>query len=309
MQENKKITKLGYWETEGRNPLVGAFVFLFIIGGIYFLIQTVAVNSYVLIDFLIKKGHILDNAPLNYFDEMKAIYSKYKIQLLTIVVISQYCILFAPTLFVFKKWHNRSYKEYFKFKNFDILAIILSVAGSITIIPAAEFLSRISFYFFPVLKNMSEISEPLFKSNNNFELFFLIAVIGITPAVCEETLFRGYFQSTLERKIKEPWVYILSGTVFALYHFQPLGLLALIAAGIYLGFVFCRFGSLYASITAHFTYNSAIILFMNFRQIDKYVLNKNNEISVPIIIISSIIFLIIAFVIYIYTKIQNKTIK
>jgi membrane protease YdiL (CAAX protease family) len=53
--------------------------------------------------------------------------------------------------------------------------------------------------------------------------------------------------------------------VFALYHRSPLSLLSLVLAGVYLGFVYQRTGSLYVSMACHFLYNLTIIALTNLR--------------------------------------------
>ncbi|MBI3766350.1 MAG: CPBP family intramembrane metalloprotease, partial [Ignavibacteriales bacterium] len=92
------------------------------------------------------------------------------------------------------------------------------------------------------------------------EFFWLVLVIAITPAICEETFFRGYVQRTMERTVKWKSVLIV-GVVFGLFHLQPLGLISLSILGMVFGYFAYRSKSLLPSMAAHFTNNFVVILF------------------------------------------------
>ena len=202
---------------------------------------------------------------------------------------------------MFKKWHNLKIKEYFYLENINAPAIILPCLGILLLIPLSVFLSEIWFFIFPDLKKISEASNELMAVKNKIEILFLVLFIGVTPAICEETLFRGYLQRTLERKLKAPWHFIISGTLFALIHQNNFGLLALIIIGIYLSFVFYRFKSLYASMSAHFCYNTTLVLIMNINGLgklfEKFI--KNIFLTLPI---SLILLGVVLFFIFVYSE-------
>ncbi|MEK6795540.1 MAG: CPBP family intramembrane glutamic endopeptidase, partial [Spirochaetota bacterium] len=128
---------------------------------------------------------------------------------------------------------------------------------------------------FPVLKEFEKVGNVLVTVHAPWQWAFLILAIGITPAICEEFLFRGYFHRTLERSFGAPGVYFLSGTVFALIHQNYFGLIALILVGSYLGFVYQRAGSIFASAATHFAYNTTLIVLVNVPAVGGFIMNTD----------------------------------
>jgi uncharacterized protein len=294
----------GYWEKEGRNPLIIAFITVLLIGAIYFITGSLIANFYLFSDILI--NHMSFKG--NYFDRMVEIYGRYKFPILAVTSLCEFVFFLFGTIFVFKKWHNLGIKKYFCFDKIDILGIVLSVSGIILLLPMADLTSRFFFYFFPEMKKLTETGNALFVSKNIYELLLLIFLIGITPAICEEFIFRGYFQRTLQRKLKEPFHYMISGFVFALFHQNVFGILTLTIVGIYLGFIFYRFASIYVSMAAHFTYNTIIVLSVNTGFFDIF-LNEKKEIGYNVIIISTVLFLTVLAIIFIITRKRTKRIN
>jgi membrane protease YdiL (CAAX protease family) len=241
----------------------------------------------------------------DYIQRLMEVYSRYKFPILIVTAVCEYVFFLFGTVFVFKKWHNLNIKKYFFLDRIHVPGILLSVAGVLLLLPLAEFTSRIFYNFFPEMNKFAEASNAMFVSKNIFELIFLIVLIGVTPAICEEFIFRGYFQRTLQRKLKEPVHYIISGFVFALFHQNTFGLLTLTIVGIYLGFIFYRFSSIYVSMSAHFVYNSAIVLSIN-SGIFKIFLNEKLEMKNEVIFISSILFVIVFLLMIFITRGKSR---
>jgi membrane protease YdiL (CAAX protease family) len=148
------------------------------------------------------------------------------------------------------------------------------------------------------LEKLSEISLPLFKAQHPHELIFIFFVLSVTPALCEEILFRGYFQRTLQRKLAFPWHFIVSGGIFALFHQQPLGLPALFLVGAFLGFIYYCSSSIYTSIAVHFLYNFLLILVLNLETPPSFLLTEDGHYHMPVVVISLILFALTAAGIY-----------
>jgi len=81
-------------------------------------------------------------------------------------------------------------------------------------------------------------------------------MLALTPAICEEVLFRGYIQRQSERAWGVWGGAIFTGVAFGLYHLRltqaiPLGLL-----GTYLAWLTWRSGSLIPAMIVHLANNS-----------------------------------------------------
>ncbi len=100
----------------------------------------------------------------------------------------------------------------------------------------------------------------LLGTHNIFEGTLVILVIGITPAFCEEILFRGFIQTSLELRSTPFKGALYTAIFFGLYHFNPYGLIPLILLGLYFGYAVYVTDSIATSITLHFTNNFVSIL-------------------------------------------------
>ena len=75
------------------------------------------------------------------------------------------------------------------------------------------------------------------------------------PAICEELFFRGYIQSSFEFKLTPFRSAFITAFFFGIYHFNPYGLLALIALGLYFGYAAYISNSIFVPVVLHFTNN------------------------------------------------------
>ncbi|HMB00181.1 MAG TPA: CPBP family intramembrane glutamic endopeptidase, partial [Spirochaetota bacterium] len=198
------------------------------------------------------------------------------------------------------KWHTNRWKAYLKYKKFNPLALPLSILGTAAIIPMVLKLNQLYKYFFPVMEKLKSLSRPLFAVNSHFDIILLLLTVCITPAVCEEALFRGYFQRTLERRWKIFIAIPVSGLLFALFHKSPLGLPVLTVVGIYLGLLFYAFDSLWISMFTHLLYNALIIAVTNIPAAQMpLVFNSSGSVKNTVFISSVVTFLLITVLIII----------
>lgn len=294
---SNKIVLTGSWEKSSRNPLIGAFILVFICGGLYFFIASFILQVYVIIDSLIS-GNFSFSADMNLIDYIKEYYRQYKHVSLTLTAVFQYLMFLVFPVIIIKKWHTSQINEYFQYHHLHVTGILLSVLGVIFIIPIVFMISQFFYRLFPVFERLSEITEPLLTTKNPVEMLFTIFVISITPAVCEEAIFRGYFQRTLQRKLPFPWHFIISGFVFALFHQHPFSLLALFLVGTYLGFIYYCYSSIYVSMAAHCIYNLIVIIIYNTNTGPSLLFTENGDFHNLVILFSLILFLLLVFLIY-----------
>lgn len=75
-------------------------------------------------------------------------------------------------------------------------------------------------------------------------------------------MFRGYIQKSLELRFKSLTGAVITAAFFALYHFNPYGLLPLFALGLYFGYAANRTGSILLPIILHFINNFISVLLL-----------------------------------------------
>ncbi|MDZ4836555.1 MAG: type II CAAX endopeptidase family protein [Candidatus Melainabacteria bacterium] len=98
------------------------------------------------------------------------------------------------------------------------------------------------------------------KEANPLAIIMFLITLGVLPALCEETLFRGFLYTNLRRKFGAFLSIIFSAALFSLAHFDPGGALPLFVLGALFAFVFERTKSLVPAMVAHCMWNSGTFL-------------------------------------------------
>jgi len=187
-------------------------------------------------------------------------------------MLGEILFILVPTFFL-ARLQSKDWKSLLRLRKADWYYIGLAVIGVV----ALQQLMEIYLYLqglIPLPDRMKEIIDRfqqaidqtyavLVTANSPTEFFFVVLVVAVTPAVCEETLFRGLVQSNLELPMSRSKAIVLTGAIFAAYHLDPFSFVALCALGIYLSFLVSVSGSIIVPIVAHFTNNfiSSLVLY------------------------------------------------
>lgn len=109
-------------------------------------------------------------------------------------------------------------------------------------------------------KLVTETYSDLLRSETVFEASFIVIVVAVVPSICEEVFFRGYVQKSFEFRIKPVWAALITAIFFALYHFNPYGLIALLALGFFFGYSAYISGSIFIPLLLHFLNNFIAVM-------------------------------------------------
>lgn len=201
-----------------------------------------------------------------------------------IITFSQFMFILVPVL-VLSIMQGNVFKETFRLKKPDILVFILSVLGILVVQPFLQvylYLQNKLIFSIPfaseILKSVKELFDSLEALTLNLvashsvpEFIFVVFVIAITPAICEEFLFRGLILKNFERFATPVRAIVFTGLIFALFHFHPFNIIPLAILGVYLTFITFYSGSLYTAIFVHFINNffsAAAVYIFGKEQID-----------------------------------------
>ncbi len=91
-------------------------------------------------------------------------------------------------------------------------------------------------------------------------MIILLLLIGVTPAICEEALFRGVLLSGLRGRLPAWAVIAIIGTLFGLFHLSVFRFLPTAATGFVLTYVALRGHSILLSALFHALFNSTLLL-------------------------------------------------
>jgi membrane protease YdiL (CAAX protease family) len=139
-------------------------------------------------------------------------------------------------------------------------AIVLTVAAY----PIVIFLGWLNA-FLPVpgwmaemQQSMDEMIAKLLGSENI--LWMGLFHIGLVPSICEEIMYRGYVQRSLEKSWGIWTAIIVSGLIFGAYHLQITRILPLAALGMLFAYITYVSNSLIPAMVAHLVNNGGQVI-------------------------------------------------
>lgn len=168
--------------------------------------------------------------------------------------------------------------------------------------------SRIKYFLDQADRLMESSYSGLMLAKNPFEIILVVLLIAVTPAICEETFFRGYVQSCFAEKSRPFRAALFTAVFFGIYHMNPYGTLPLIAIGLYLGYARYRSDSILVPVVLHFLNNLlALISYFIFGHEDM-IAPKNPGISEIYFYLCSFIILLAIFfgVIFLINKYYRR---
>jgi membrane protease YdiL (CAAX protease family) len=250
----------GSWEKKERSLTAAALTGLFIIGAIYFNVQSFLVTVFT----VVYKQFVDIEITGSFIEQISEYTAQLKIPILIAVVITQYLFMLYPSVLIVKRWHTRKVAKYLRIRRCSVKEILLAVLITIFTLPFCYYISSLLMQLLDIPEVIQNMGLELFTANSGSEFVFMVFAIAVTPAVCEEIFFRGYVQRTLERTTGAK-SFIWVGIIFGLFHLQPLSLITLSILGILFSFFYLRSKSILPSSAAHFT-NNFIALFFLYRQ-------------------------------------------
>lgn len=129
-------------------------------------------------------------------------------------------------------------------------------------LPMAWFAFWIANVASPVDPEVARILGRELVARDGGEFLFLLGLAALTPAICEEVLFRGLLLRTLLRRHSPPVSIGASAATFALLHWTPQGAARMaptLVLGLLLGWAVWRSGSLWMGILVHAVYNATLL--------------------------------------------------
>jgi len=125
-------------------------------------------------------------------------------------------------------------------------------------------------------KKIDDIMSGLTTAHNPSELAVLLFGVAIIPAFAEESFFRGFIQTNIERsgsgKSRPIIAIIITSILFAALHISPLGFPGYVALGAVLGWLAYRTCDIRVSALAHAFNNGAVVIIA-------YLLRNNAELT------------------------------
>jgi sodium transport system permease protein len=139
-----------------------------------------------------------------------------------------------------------------------VAAGVVLIAGAL---PVVWLIGWLQTYVLPVPWEMLEGLQELITADSPGRFLWLLLVLALTPAVCEELVFRGVLLGGT--RTLRPWqMIVLNGVVFGLFHLSletVIRFLPTAALGIVIAWAVWRTGSIWVGMIMHFLNNGAIV--------------------------------------------------
>jgi len=141
-----------------------------------------------------------------------------------------------------------------------LLAALLIIAGGT---PLVWFVSWVQGFILPMPWEFLQGMSDFLSAETPGRIAFLVLVVAVVPAVCEEFLFRGVLLAGTRRHMGLSATVVMNGLVFGAFHvpaatvfrFLPSALL-----GVLLAWVVVRTRSIWNGVLMHFVNNASIVL-------------------------------------------------
>lgn len=173
------------------------------------------------------------------------------------VFATQFIIVGIPLLASY--YTKKDLKKTFRVKTCNVkyfLAGIFMIIGSMML---GVVLSAITSSFFT---NDAKQATEAVSSLIGDSFLGTVLLVALTPAICEELMFRGYVLSSLENKIKVKYAILISAIIFGMYHMSIVRFFTTALLGGVICYIAYKSKSILPGMFMHFTNNFLSCLFM-----------------------------------------------
>lgn len=147
----------------------------------------------------------------------------------------------------------------------SLLSLVGALVLALASIPLIAQVAVWQNHILPFPKELEEQMKALLTSDGTMlSLLFLLFTAALSPAICEEVLFRGAILSGLRTKLNPAVAICITGILFGLIHLMIWRILLTALLGIIIGYVVVRSGSIFPGMLFHFVVNASAVLVTNF---------------------------------------------
>jgi sodium transport system permease protein len=138
-------------------------------------------------------------------------------------------------------------------------ALLIILGGT----PLAWLIAWLQTFVFEIPWEYLEGMSDFLISDSLSRVLWLLLILAVTPALCEEFLFRGVLLAGTRRRFPFPRVVLLNGVVFGAFHLFSGGIFRFLPTawlGVLLAWVVYRTGSIWMGSLMHFINNGSVVI-------------------------------------------------
>lgn len=175
------------------------------------------------------------------------------------VALGQLLILAAPPLWL--AWYAKlDLRETFSLRAPALLPSLGALLIAVSIVPVGQLLQQIQGWAVPGLRPSGELFRKQAELMLDGSLAAILVAFALTPAVCEEILFRGFLLGGLKGRARPVVVAIVVGLAFGLFHIYAEKIPLTAMLGFVLAIVCLNSGSIFPAMLIHIANNALALL-------------------------------------------------
>ena len=167
--------------------------------------------------------------------------------------------LIGALLFVSRRFGTGNFRRDYglRFLPIDVIGIPIGVLTQLVFV-------QVLYWALPFIDRdeVSESAESLTARAEGWGVVLLTLLVVVAAPVVEELFFRGLVLRSIQARYSDWLAVVGSAVLFALVHFQPVQLPALILFGVVVGYLALRTKRLGMSIFAHAGFNATTIVYL-----------------------------------------------
>jgi membrane protease YdiL (CAAX protease family) len=167
-----------------------------------------------------------------------------------------------------------------------------SLILSASLVPLVAEVAVLQDLVIPIPEDLVAAMKDAFTVGPGESILLAFVAFSVTPAVCEEVLFRGFLLSGLASVLGERGAVVMTGILFGLFHLNLYRFAPTAIIGIVIGLVVLASSSLATGILSHAVNNAIALAILNLSWLRKYPwLLEERHIPLPVLLICALLFL------------------
>ena len=162
-------------------------------------------------------------------------------------------------------------------------ALLIALGG----IPLGWLIGWLQLQFFPDAAAALSGLEKMVTATDARRALWLLVLVALTPAVCEELVFRGVLLQSLGREVPMLRAVAISALVFGAFHLSQetaIRFLPTAWIGVLMGLVVWHGRSIFASMLMHFVNNGVVVLILWQPEVRRFLLNGERPATLPLLV-------------------------
>ncbi|MCI0515440.1 CPBP family glutamic-type intramembrane protease [candidate division KSB1 bacterium] len=183
------------------------------------------------------------------------------------ILATEWLLILLPVLgaLLYNKVQFRTALNLRSFRLLALVGMLCMVLGGMGVV---IWISQWQIKLFPAAEKIGEILEKILNlKQQGIPVGLGIFIFAVSPAICEEVLFRGILLSALKPRLSATLTISLVALLFGLFHLQIFRLLPTALIGVYLTYVVYYSGSIWLSMIGHALNNGLALLILAYPEL------------------------------------------